>query len=127
MLQLKKETDYAIQFLRLLSKTKNSVSLNDVAKTTGISFLFLQKIARRLRMVGLIKSKKGMDGGYFLALPSQKITLKKIIEAIEGKCGLLSCFSLGCAHAKNCCLRKKMSKLNNKIIKLLDGIKLKDL
>lgn len=127
MLQLRKETDYAIQFLQLLSKGRESLSLSDVARATGISFLFLQKIARRLRLAGLIKSRKGIEGGYYLARPAKNISLKKIIEVMEGKCGVLSCFEESCPHSVKCALKNKMGNCNKKIMKILEGIKLKDL
>lgn len=127
MLQLRKETDYAIQFLQLLSKGRESLSLSDVARATGISFLFLQKIARRLRLAGLIKSRKGIEGGYYLARPEGNISLKKIIEVMEGRCDVLSCYGEGCLHSGKCLLKKKMSKFNRRLSKILEETKLKDL
>ncbi|MBU0546133.1 Rrf2 family transcriptional regulator [Patescibacteria group bacterium] len=133
MFQLRKETDYAIQFLKLLSKQKKeSLSLAEISKTSGISFLFLQKIARKLRMAKIIKAEYGVRGGYSLRIPPEKISLKKIIEVVEGRCGLLACSGLGkakceCSMGHCCDLRSKMDKVNAQILKVLEGVKLKDL
>ena len=67
MFTLRRETDYALQMLKILSKNKNQVeSLSKIAKDTKISFLFLQKIARKLRLANIIKAHQGVEGGYQL-------------------------------------------------------------
>lgn len=133
MLTIRRETDYAIQILKLLAKSKKKfLSLNDLSDTTGISFLFLQKIARKLRMGGLIKAGQGAGGGYALSLPAKKISLKNIIEAVEGPCAILSCFcgdkKFNCVKKGNqCALQDKMKKLNGNIVKMMEKTKLNDL
>lgn len=132
MLTLRRETDYAVQLLRKLRSVKKGecVSLNTVAQETGFSFLFLQKIARKLRISGLIKARQGVDGGYELGMPSGKITLQKIIESIEGGCQLLPCVSLKIcdrSKGKKCQAGKQMEKLNKKIVKILSAVKLSEL
>lgn len=129
MFQLRKETDYALQMLRTLSD-KKSMSLNDIAKRAKLPFLFLQKIARKLRLGRLIKSTHGVEGGYYLTHPAKRITLRKIIEVMEGGCGILPCnYNNGdcCGHAEGCPLKIKMAKTNRAICKVLDKIKLSEL
>jgi len=132
MFQLRKETDYAIQFLKTLAKYKGeSLSLNDMSVMGNISFLFLQKIARKLRQAKIISAAHGAGGGYTLEIPENKLTLRKIIEVMEGKCGLLACSDNNtkctCGMAESCHLKIKMTKVNKQILKVLDKIKLKDL
>lgn len=133
MLTIRRETDYAIQILKLLAKNKKKfLSLSELAKQTGISFPFLQKIARKLRLAGLIKAEQGAKGGYALNLPTGKINLRKIIEALEGPCAILPCFcknkKVNCVrkHSK-CHLQRKLKKLNSRIVKAIEASKLKDL
>lgn len=132
MFQLRKETNYAIQFLQALAKHEHRpLSLNDVALSTQISFLFLQKIARKLRLSGLIKSAHGKNGGYQLAISVKKITFKKIIEVMEGRRGIIICvehngaksFS-GCAI---CRLKQKVAKTNERLLQILHKVKLNNL
>ena len=126
MFSLKKETDYAIQLLKLVPKDKkHCVSLRDIAGETGVSFLFLQKIARKLRLAGLIRAAKGVNGGYSLNRPADKITLKDIIVAVEGDCAVLPCY---CANNKcktsKCILKNKMRKININVSKIFSKTKL---
>ncbi len=129
MFQLRHETDYAIQFLSLLTKAKKNLSLNDVALRTGISFLFLQKIARKLRLAGLVQAEQGVNGGYVLAVPAKTLNLKKIVSAIEGQCGLVSCCSgdgCKCARSEKCQTKKKLTQVSKEIMKILEKVKLTD-
>ena len=129
MFSLRKETDYALQLLKLLAKNpKNSISLKDAANTTGLSFLFLQKIARKLRLAGIVTAELGVEGGYKLKIFANKLTLKKIISVVEGGCALCACCEkTGCQYTKKCLTGKKIKIVNNKILKILDNVKLSDL
>lgn len=132
MLAIKKETEYAIHFLKALDYKKlTPLSLRDAAEKTSISFLFLQKIARKLRFAGLVKSDKGAHGGYILKISPKKLSLKKIIEVMEGGCVLVACAGNKdfVCHKKDChcSIGPKMKKLNKKIIGVLAKIKLNDL
>lgn len=131
MLCLKKETDYALQMLSYLKRAKGKiVSLNAIAADTGISFLFLQKIARKLRFAKVIKAQQGVEGGYTLNGSAANFTILKIVEIVEGKCGLLTCLKDShclCKKTKTCNLKKKLTAVNAKLIKILNEIKLKDI
>ena len=74
MSYLTKETDYAIQFALALKESDKDwpLSLKEFAKASGISFLFLQRIAKKLKEAGLIKSRLGADGGYWLGRQTGK-------------------------------------------------------
>lgn len=129
MFSLRKETDYALQLLRLLAKnSKKSISLKEAADATGLSFLFLQKIARKLRLAGVISAELGVEGGYKLKIPANKLTLKKLIDVVEGGCALCDCCKKDDGKKKcECSIGKKVKTINNKILKILEGVKLSDL
>ncbi len=119
--------------LKVLGKSKDRVlSLNEIAKKTKVSFLFLQKIARKLRIAKIIGAHQGVSGGYQLTIDPKKITLRKVVEAIEGECCILNCLDTTkkiecCNPAQNCELKTKMGKLNKRIVKILDSVKLSDI
>lgn len=133
MLNIRRETDYAIKLLKKLGNSKGEVkSLNEISQDTKISFLFLQKIARKLRLAGLIQAHQGVEGGYRLKVDAKKLSLKKIIEATEGKCCILACENEDknikcCPKDSNPELQKKLSKINKKIVKILEQTKLSQL
>ncbi len=134
MLSLRKETDYALQLLkRLAVKKEPCLSLQKVSEEIGVSFLFLQKIARKLRLAKIIKAEQGINGGYKLAVLPQKLSLRKVVQVMEGECAVLACLrSRDCvckSSGGNCALKnsKKIKKLNKDVLNLLDRIKLSDL
>lgn len=129
MLSFRRETEYAIQMLRVLSKSPKDKSLKEISDEIGVSFLFLQKIARKLRQAKLVTAEKGSNGGYSLAVPAQKLSLRKIVAITEADCELLPCCSdkYQCVKNKGCLLKNKVSKVNAEINKMLDKIKLSDL
>lgn len=130
MFSIRRETHYAIKLLKVLERSKDNkiISLNEISKNTKISFLFLQKIARKLRLGGLIEAYQGVEGGYRLKINSKKISLKKIIEVTEGKCCLLACDnqkkSTCCSIDPDPIKPKNLIKINKKIIKILEHAKL---
>jgi len=133
MLAIRRETDYALKLLKVLAKAKGKIlSLNEVSKKTKISFLFLQKIARKLRLAEIIGAYQGVEGGYKLLIDPKKISLRTVIEAMEGKVSLLNCTKknnkVECVNiGEKCDVKNKLSKINSKIIKILDGVKLSDI
>ncbi|HBF66858.1 MAG TPA: hypothetical protein DDW36_00330 [Candidatus Magasanikbacteria bacterium] len=83
---LKKETEYALRLLGAIEEgcSAEPLSLKTFAKDSGISFLFLQRIAAKLKDAGIIRARKGKVGGYWLSRPRTSIHIIDIIEAIEG-------------------------------------------
>lgn len=129
MLNIRKETEVAIHLLKYLSKTKNkTVSLKEVSEELGLSFLFLQKIARKLRVGGLIEADQGVNGGYRLKIPAANIALTQILKIMDDDCVLLGCMKdKKCPRYKKCSTRVALDKINEKVFKLFSGLKLKDL
>lgn len=128
MLSFRRETDYALQLLKVLKKSKTYVSLHEVSEKTGISFLFLQKIARKLRLAKIIGSVHGINGGYKLLKPAKTISLRQIVSAVEGDCCLVPCLGAGNKCSGSCAnLKGQINKINLQMLKMLDKIKLSNL
>lgn len=129
MFALKRETDYAVQLLQSLNnKNKNFVSLRDFSKKSGISFWFLQKIARKLTLAGIIEAEQGVNGGYRLIKSAKKLNLYKIFEIMEGSLVITPCLNkveCACNNAnKNCNVQKITTKLNKEMIKMMQKVKI---
>lgn len=97
MFSLSKQVDYSVQLMLSLAQLApgKSLSLKSFARERNISFLFLQKIARQLKKSGLIEATKGARGGYFLLKKAKSISLKDVVEAVEGKYSAVSCLKTG--------------------------------
>jgi len=129
MLNFRKETELAIHLLKYLSlKNAEPTSLKEISDELEVSFLFLQKIARKLKAGNLIKAVQGVKGGYILVDRKKELSLLEIMEIMEDDCTLLKCMKIKtCKKYKKCSTRIELSKLNKKIIKLIEAVKLKKL
>lgn len=127
-IRISEKTHSAIRFLSFLAqnKTNEPKSLGEFAIQENISFYFLQKISRLLKKSELIKSKLGNWGGYLLAKPANKITLKEIIEAVEGPISLINCANYKCSNTQ-CGQKNIWGKINKEIEKIFSRTKLSDL
>lgn len=55
-----------------------------IAEAQGIPLKYLENILAELRQAGLVRSQRGADGGYWLAVPADEVPLAEIIRAVEG-------------------------------------------
>ena len=77
------ESDYALRILSALATHSEIVDAKTLADETSVTINFTLKILRKLVACNLVKSYKGVKGGYSLSIPPQNITLKQVIEQIE--------------------------------------------
>jgi Rrf2 family protein len=77
---------YGIEGLSVLARAdrRRSTMLREISRATAISEAFLAKIFQKLVRSGLVRSRRGFRGGFFLARPASQITLREVIEALEG-------------------------------------------
>jgi Rrf2 family iron-sulfur cluster assembly transcriptional regulator len=59
-------------------------SVKDLADRTGLPQPYLEQILLALKGAGLVRSKRGVGGGYVLARPAEEITLSQIVGAVDG-------------------------------------------
>ena len=81
-----KRSRYGIRALIVLAQNarNGSIQLNEIADRSSISVKYLEQIFSALRKAGIIRSIKGSQGGYFLAIPSGHLTVAEIIVALDG-------------------------------------------
>jgi len=120
MFLINKQVDYAVQFLLALGNLPagESLSLRIFSQNRNISFLFLQKIARLLKTAGFIQAHKGAQGGYFLSKAPESITLKDVVEALEGKYSAVACMKEqnDCPITKMCLSRNVLYQVQADIL-----------
>jgi len=111
-----------------LNYGKGPVFLKDIAKREEISEKYLSLIIIPLRGVGLVTSNRGAYGGYTLAREPSKITIKEIVDVLEGDC-LVNCIkdSTACNRISTCAARDIWILLGGKISETLNSITLKKL
>ena len=108
---------------------KGYVQLGDAAKRQGISEKYLSKLVLPLKAVGFINSARGFNGGYSLARKPETITLREIVEALEGNLTPVECVmeETLCGQSGSCPTRCVWCELAETIKESLSGISLKDL
>ena len=105
------------------------VYLKDIARGEEISEKYLSLIIIPLRTAGLVISTRGAYGGYNLAREPSQITLKEVVDVLEGEPCLVDCVrdpSL-CPRVSTCVTREIWSLLGGKISEVLESITLHDL
>ena len=78
--------DYASRALLSLALHENDgpTSVRDIAERTGLPQPYLEQILLALKGAGLVRSKRGVGGGYVLARPPAEITLAEVVSAVDG-------------------------------------------
>lgn len=128
MFQVSKKSQYGLRamlYIARASKKGEISSLKKISKAEGISFDFLEKIISKLEKAGLVKSKKGVQGGYLLAKPAKKITTGQIVEILEGRISPVSCAL--CGRSKKCLSKNVWDKVKISLVSTLNSITLYDL
>ena len=78
------EADYAVRIVDMLAVSDKKVDARSISEQTHVPLRFALKILRKLVGDDLVKSYKGSHGGYMLARPADEITLRQVIESVEG-------------------------------------------
>lgn len=123
---------YGLRFMVYLGAkyAHGSIHLNEVAENEKISEKYLEQIVPYLRSAGLVDSQRGNTGGYRLSKSPDKISLKDIIEPLEGNVILVDCSkrkACGCELKDICATRDMWSSLADTIANHLDNTKLSSL
>lgn len=130
-LRLTNAADYAIRaMIHLACIPEDGVAMaSDIARIHGIPASFAAKILRSLVRAGLLRSTRGVKGGFALARPATEITLLDVVEAIEGPLGIVDCTSEPCACglADECPAHPVWANVQAKIAELLRAATLEDL
>jgi Rrf2 family iron-sulfur cluster assembly transcriptional regulator len=97
------------------------VSLSEVSNAEGIPEKFLAKIFQSLTRSGLIRSHRGARGGFSLTRPANEITVKELLEAIQGPICFAKCLEEleECDRKDICKLRKVIQKAQDNTVKVL--------
>jgi len=95
----------------------------------GLPRSFLVKIAKSLVDAGIVGAKEGRGGGYYLKGKPERVTLKKLVEVLEGKVATTACVAHGmkCPMADKCPHRLVMKRLSDELEGVLDRYTISDL
>jgi FeS assembly SUF system regulator len=132
MIRLNKLTDYAIVILsQMASQPDLMANSTQLSESTGVPNATVAKVLKQLSAAKLITSHRGVTGGYRMTLTTQAISMRAIIEAIDGPISITDCVTSNdeacCSAMGKCPVRGKWDKVNAAIIGALDGVTLQDM
>jgi Rrf2 family protein len=80
------KVDYAVRAAVELAAAEDEEPIKGevIAEAQGIPLKFLENILGELKHVGIVKSRRGAQGGYWLAKPANEVSLGDIVRAVEG-------------------------------------------
>jgi len=128
---LRQNTDYALRVMVHLahSDVNGCISARTLAKEQEISYQFACKILQQLHEAKLVDSTMGPKGGYRLSRPAAEITMRQVIEAVQGPVDLNRCMKglVTCPRQPICPVTEKLTVLQGQIENYLEEITLAQL
>ncbi len=126
-----KACELGLQAVLFLSIKKEKLIFNaeEISKELKVPKEFVSKVLQILTNSGIVGSKKGKSGGFYLAKSPAQIKLIDIVEAIDGLDIFRSCVLgfPGCSHEKPCPVHNKWGKLRDEAYKMLSDETLEQL
>jgi Rrf2 family protein len=130
-MKLSTRTRYGVRLMLdlAMNRSKGQIFLKDIAREEEISEKYLSLIIIPLKGAGLVNSMRGARGGYTLARDPSQITLKEIVDVLEGETCLVDCVknSASCSRAEHCASRDLWTAVSRSISETLGSMTLEDL
>ena len=133
---ISKKTKYALNALVYLARQyqKGPILISEIAENEGIPKKFLELILLDLKNNGILQSKKGKGGGYFLGRSPAEIIIGRVIRIFDGPLAPVSCASQTayhhceeCRDENTCGIRAVMKDVRTAIASILDKTTLEDM
>ena len=133
---LSKKTKYGIKALTYLAKQKSKtpVAIATISKSENISLKFLESILLTLKKNGLLGSKKGKGGGYYLIQDPKEIQMTSVMRVLEGPIAMVPCVSLNfyekcddCPDENTCAVHNLMIQVRDSSLQIFRSTTLADL
>ena len=133
---LSKKTKYGIKALTYICGhgSDGPIPISIIAEAENISHKFLETILLTLRKGGILASKKGKGGGYYLLKDPNEVFMSDIIRLLSGPIAMVPCVSLNyyekcddCPDEATCGINRLMLEVRDSTLKVLKGKSLSQL
>jgi Rrf2 family protein len=133
---LSQKTRYAMLALTRLAREngKGAIMISEIARTENIPQRYLEAILLELKKLGMLGSKLGKNGGYYLIRKPEEINLSQVVRHFEGPIALVSCVSEKayqpcefCKDEESCNLKKVFKEIRDYTYSKLQHTTLLDL
>ncbi len=130
-MRLTREAEYALRALAYLASVPmgQARTAYQVAEACGLPAPFLSKTLRKLARGGVLRSARGRSRGYALARAAGAISVREVLEAVEGRDLFRRCvfWDAGCSDERPCALHPAWAGVRARLLAELDRMSLKDL
>lgn len=131
-MQFTKAEEYGIFGVLYLAETDDGrvVPMSEISQAMEIPEKFLAKIFQSLSKSGVIRSHRGVRGGFTLARDPKDITMREVLETIQGPYHLMRCtenMSLCAKQCEFCSLREVLLLAENRLVSVFEAFSLTDL
>jgi Rrf2 family iron-sulfur cluster assembly transcriptional regulator len=130
-MQITREGDYGIRSVLYLARQQfKSVSfVNEISEETRIPRSFLAKILQKLVKARIVRSYRGVKGGFSLVKQARDISVLDVLNAIEGKMAINHCLpdKKKCNNSKHCPTHSLWSNVQAKVTEMLKKATFEDL
>ena len=130
MMELTRKGEYAIRgIIYLAQQPAGRVSLiSEIAAASDVPQTFLAKIFQSFAKLGLVTSSRGTGGGFILARPAAAITLREVVEAVEGPIVPNRCLiGDSCDRGGPCLVHGVWKTVQTEVVKILEGVTIETL
>jgi Rrf2 family protein len=131
MMELTRKGEYAIRGIVFLAKQLPGkvILVSEVAEATGVPQTFLAKIFQNFAKLGLVNSFRGTGGGFLLGRHPSQITLRQVVEAVEGPIIPNRCLigEGSCERQTFCTVHPVWRKVQGELVTILESVTLEDL
>lgn len=130
MFKVNKLTDYATVVLIAIARTREARSAQHISEKTGIPLPTVAKLMKNLNRAGLVRSQRGVNGGYALGRLPAEITLADVIQAVEGPIALTACADTSeeqCSLEAVCPVQGRWNRVNAAVRAALEDVTLADM
>jgi len=130
-MQITREGDYGIRSVLYLSRQpfKKVSFVNEISEEYKIPRSFLAKILQKLVKAKVVRSYRGVKGGFSLAKQARDITVLDVLEAIEGRLAINLCLvdKKKCSFSKHCPTYFLWANVQSKVVDTLKKTNFDDL
>lgn len=129
MLKISRKADYGLLLLTILARAGvgKVVSLKEVSRSRRMPYKFLSQIAPMLVDAGILGSKEGVGGGYFLARDPKDVSVGETLEFLEGSVAPIACMREGCSCEPYCVQKDVVMKMAKTLRETMRHYTLSDL
>jgi Rrf2 family iron-sulfur cluster assembly transcriptional regulator len=133
-MQVTRAVDYGLRALALMARQPPGARLflHDLAQEADLPRNYLVKILKSLAATGIVRSHRGIKGGFSLGRDPRQISLRQIVEAIDGPVAVMHCLSPSrgegfCAQSGRCAAQRVFAEVCAHILQDLDSHDLHEL